>query len=77
MIFSNDTIQKAWKKAGGKCEECGRSLVFTHLEKSGERGAWNTHNKTGLIVGPDTPSNCAILCWRCFMRLNASKFIRK
>ncbi|MGM0607387.1 MAG: hypothetical protein ACQESP_03085 [Candidatus Muiribacteriota bacterium] len=68
MKFTMDTIEKSWKRAGGRCESCSKKLIFTSMNKSYARGAWNTFAKNGLVVGPDTPRNCIILCWTCWQK---------
>ena len=76
MAFSNEVIETAWERAGGKCEcelkkcghtgRCNKELVFDNRGKDGYRGAWEAHHilsqKSG---GSDTLSNCQILCLDC------------
>ena len=69
MEFSTTSIEKAWKKSGGKCEKCHKTLVYLSMDKSGQRGAWNPWDRSGLNgLGPDTAENCQILCYDCYMK---------
>jgi len=75
MAFSDETVKKAWDRAGGKCE-CERTrhnhptphnktLRWESRGSSGPLG-WQAHH--GISVdsgGTDTLSNCEILCWDC------------
>lgn len=66
MAFSENVKLEAFKKAKGRCEECGKQLVWdNHLE--GERGAWEAHHITAISAktGTDTLSNCRVLCLDC------------
>lgn len=62
MAFSEDTIERAWKRQGGRCAACGKRLVWDNRER-GEWGAWHPHHKLPRgYEGTDYLSNCAILC---------------
>jgi 5-methylcytosine-specific restriction endonuclease McrA len=74
MAFSNETVQQAWKRSGGKCEctrimhphqgRCNKELVWENRGREGGRGAWEAHHKVSVQSGgSDTLSNCEILCW--------------
>ena len=76
MGFSNDVVTQAWKRAGERCEcgrvshpshgaRCGNGLIWENRGREGG-GAWEAHHKTA--GGPDTVSNCEILCWDCHLR---------
>ena len=73
MAFSLTVVQQAWQRANGRCEcrrrthnhpyvHCGKQLVWANRGRDG-RGAWEAHHITA--GGPDTLSNCEILCWEC------------
>lgn len=75
MPFPDDVVSAAWKRAGGKCEcartthghyaTCGKTLTWANRGREGV-GAWEAHHKTAdASGGPDTLSNCEILCWDC------------
>ncbi|MCK9223935.1 MAG: hypothetical protein M0R46_01095 [Candidatus Muirbacterium halophilum] len=69
MEFSIKSIEKAWKKSGGICEQCSKRLVYLSMDKSDQRGAWNPWDRSGLNgLGPDTAENCEILCYQCYLR---------
>lgn len=73
MAFPLSVVQQAWQRAGGKCEckrticghtgRCNKQLVWENRGKEGARGAWEAHHITA--GGPDTLSNCEILCLDC------------
>jgi hypothetical protein len=77
MPFSDETVQKAWCDAKGKCEcrrsshdhpfaGCNRELVWENRGRDIERGAWEAHHMTRVMDGrEDELSNCEILCWEC------------
>lgn len=57
--MSNDD---AWNRAKGKCEACGKQLVYNNRSE-GERGAWEAHHiKAQKDGGTNSLSNCKILC---------------
>ncbi len=72
MAFPQSVIDAAWKRSGGRCEcgrashghgkTCGKQLVYGNRGREG-RGKWEGHHK--WADGPDTLSNCEILCWDC------------
>jgi len=60
MAFSDETKRLAFNRAGGRCENenCGRQLSWL--------GNWHAHHKHAVAAGgPDTLSNCQILCIPC------------
>ncbi|NQT29187.1 MAG: HNH endonuclease [Candidatus Saganbacteria bacterium] len=63
MAFSDETIGKAWLRAGGRCERCGRELVLKNRGREG-LGAWEAHHKDDN-ENNDPLINCQILCWPC------------
>ena len=72
--FSDETVEKAWKRSGGYCEcnrvshsnhegrSCGKQLVKENRGREG-RGAWEAHHKGDN--SDNSLSNCEILCWDC------------
>ena len=75
MGFSKETIEAAWKRAGGKCEcrrkthshpgwrgRCGKTLSKSNTKRVG-RGAWEAHHIS--TTGGDGLRNCEILCIDC------------
>ena len=65
MAFSEKTKSEAFTRANGRCESCGKQLVYgNHSE--GERGEWEAHHKTAVASGGnDCLSNCKVLCLNC------------
>lgn len=74
MAFPESVVREAWERADGKCEcrrsgtghnhsgRCSKTLAW------GSRGAesslgWEAHHISA--TGPDTLSNCEILCQPC------------
>ncbi|MBI4726135.1 hypothetical protein HY768_02735 [candidate division TA06 bacterium] len=79
MYFSEETLKKAWGRAGGKCE--GSVLAGGRKEICGKPLFWEKKNTTveikypdgwialpRLVISgkaPDVPANCEILCQEC------------
>lgn len=65
MAFSEKTRHEIFKNARGRCERCGKQLVFeNHVE--GQRGAWEAHHRTSVAAGgTNVPSNGEALCLEC------------
>lgn len=74
MAFSQDVINAAWKRAGGKCEcrrttcphhnsRCDRSL---DPQNKAEGKKWHAHHIVSVSAGgSDGLQNCQILCIPC------------
>jgi 5-methylcytosine-specific restriction endonuclease McrA len=72
MAFSEDVVKEAWKRSGGRCEckreqhghtgRCYKELKLESRGKESEYG-WEAHHIAA--GGPDTVSNCEILCQKC------------
>lgn len=72
MAFSDEVVEQAWQRSGGKCEctrvthghqgKCNKTLIKSNRGREGI-GAWEAHHIS--VVGGDTLSNCQILCWDC------------
>ena len=71
--FPDSVVEKAWNRSGGRCEcrrkghghpygRCPKTLVKKNRGREG-RGKWEPHHTSR--TGPDTLSNCEILCWDC------------
>ena len=70
MAFSKRKEKKIFDNAGGKCEKCGKQIVFENRTK-GERGAWNAHHKNHVSSGgSDTASNGKALCIDCHFSIH-------
>ena len=76
MAFSQDVINKAWKRAGGKCEctrrDCPEHIVVSCrrvLDPYNKRPGmkWEAHHKNAQknLSSHDGASNCEILCVAC------------
>lgn len=73
MSFPDKVVSEAWIRADGKCEcereshghrtPCGKSLFWKSRGREEGKGAWEAHHKES--GGPDTLSNCEIICWDC------------
>lgn len=72
MPFPESVVMQAWCRSGGLCEctrtthgHAGRCPRILRWESRGTEGpdGWEAHHiRAG---GPDTLSNCEILCQRC------------
>jgi len=81
--FPEDVVRQAWTRAGGRCEcqgashlygRCNRELVWENRGRETGTGAWEAHH----IVSQETGgapilSNCEILCWDCYRRVEAKQ----
>ena len=65
MAFSEEIKRKIFDNARGKCEKCGKALIYGN-HKEGESGAWEAHHKTSVNSGgQDVASNGKALCLQC------------
>jgi 5-methylcytosine-specific restriction endonuclease McrA len=73
MAFAQSVVDQAFDSSGGRCE-CtrathphGSNRCTTRLQRANRGrelpGGWEAHHRTA--GGPDTLSNCQILCWPC------------
>lgn len=65
MAFSDTTKRLIFDNANGKCERCGKQLVFENHHE-GQYGAWEAHHRTSVQAGGgDYASNGEALCLAC------------
>ena len=66
MAFSKETKDKAWHRAGGKCQ-CTRSACSHHTGRcNANLQKWHAHHITSVQAGGgDGLSNCEALCVPC------------
>jgi hypothetical protein len=66
MAFSNSILDKAFIRAGGKCEICRTNLRFNY--KGGKNDmSWEAYKiKQGGGTSEDGLDNCKILCADCY-----------
>ena len=70
MAFSEATKRRIFDNAGGKCEKCGKQIVFDNRTK-GKRGAWNAHHKNHVASsGSNTARNGRALCIDCHVSIH-------
>ena len=62
MSFNNETKRMAFTRANGRCQSCGKQLVFENNGRFG-LGCWEAHHINSN--GADVLSNCKILCFDC------------
>ena len=73
MAFSQETIDQAWRQAGGKCEcslrncgHTGRCNKVLDPQNSTAGKKWHAHHVVSQEAGgSDGLSNCLILCVDC------------
>ncbi len=76
MAFSYEVVKAAWERSGGRCEcgrkicghlgRCNKALTWRARGCDDDPGGWEAHHKTAVASGgPDTLSNCEILCIPC------------
>ena len=78
MTFSDEIVERAWKRSGGICE-CTRTnhthsgVCKQQLDKS-QRGnkdnphGWQVHSISGFYK--DIASDCEIICLICYHQLS-------
>ncbi|MDR0466803.1 MAG: HNH endonuclease [Deltaproteobacteria bacterium] len=62
MAFSEAVKKQALERAGGKCENCGKPVTMATCEAH--------HKQPEASGGPDTLSNCRILCPQCHDKIH-------
>jgi len=73
--FSNETVEKAWRRSLGYCEKCGKKLIKGNRGRDGE-DYWEAHHKDGNPKN-DKPENCQILCWPCHEKTFKKSFTER
>ena len=70
MAFSEETIERAWKRQEGHCAACDGLMVRKNRGGNlGYRGAWEAHHKKPIKDGgTDYLNNCALLHLRCHLK---------
>lgn len=73
IVFSQDVVDAAWRRAQGRCEcrsfhskRCWAKLTKNNRGHEGYPGAWEAH-----YIDPNgaaTLDNCEILCWDCYIK---------
>lgn len=63
MAFPDSVVEAVWQIVNGKCEKCGKQLVWDNRGRE-DRGAWEAHHIDGN-PNNNTHSNCRILYWDC------------
>jgi hypothetical protein len=76
MAFPDSVVAEAWKRSGGCCEcsrwnhlhggPCNVRLIREARGNDKVLGGWEAHHVTA--GGPDTLSNCEILCIPCHVK---------
>lgn len=62
MSFPSYIIEQAWQRAGGRCEECKKKLVWSNRGRNG-RGSWEPHHIWPQANGGgNSLANCSVLC---------------
>jgi hypothetical protein len=77
MTFSNEILERVWKRSGGVCE-CtrekhvhGRCKQQLNKDQRGDRDSphgWEAHSISGLYK--NVASDCEILCWGCYKSIS-------
>ena len=63
--FTPEEIEQAFRKAGGRCECCGKQLSWSSSRVNGGRGQWEAHHgsrSTPVILCTGGPENCHLNC---------------
>lgn len=67
MAFSEETKNKAYQRAGGKCE-CTMKCSHHSVSRCDAqlRGEWHAHHRTAIAAGgDDSLGNCIAMCVTC------------
>lgn len=63
--FIPEEIEWAFEKAGGRCECCGKMLVWRNSRANPGRGQWEAHHggrNSPVILCTGEPENCHLNC---------------
>jgi hypothetical protein len=63
--FSNEAVERAFDRAGGECECCGKKLGWHSSRSTGGWGQWEAHHgsrSTPVILCTGEPENCHLNC---------------
>jgi hypothetical protein len=63
--YSSDEIERAFVRAGGCCECCGKRLVWEHSRSNPGQGGWEAHHGgrySPVILCTGEPENCHLNC---------------
>jgi len=63
--FTKDEVERAWNRAGGDCECCGKKLSWPNRGRKSGRGAWEAHHgsrSSPVILCTNEPENCHLYC---------------
>ena len=63
--FTADEIERAFRRAGGKCECCGKELSWGMSRANPGRGQWEAHHgsrSSPVILCTGDPENCHLNC---------------
>ena len=73
MPFSDEIVERAWRRSGGVCEcirtkhthggRCRQQVKKDQRNKASPSG-WEAHSISGLYK--NIASDCEILCWDCY-----------
>ncbi len=80
MPFSNEIVEGAWKRSGGKCEctlprhghtgRCNKQLIKTDKAAEASSYGWKVHSLSGAFK--KDLADCQILCASCFKTITDS-----
>ena len=60
-LLPDDVVMRAWVSSSGKCERCGKQLVFENRYRD-RSGRWVAQTRKQY---PDSIRDCTIVCWEC------------
>jgi hypothetical protein len=73
MTFSDEIVERAWKRSGGICEctrgnhghggRCKQQLIKDLRDDKSSQNGWEAHSISGQYR--NLASDCEILCWEC------------
>ncbi len=63
--FDSDQVERAYERAGGACECCGKRLAWANSRGNPGRGQWEAHHgsrSSAVILCTGAPENCHLNC---------------
>ena len=74
MPFSNEIVERVWRRSGGVCEcvrtththvgRCKQQLTKDLRGDQGNQNGWEARSIGGQYK--NLASDCEILCWKCY-----------
>jgi len=63
--FAPQEVERAFDRADGRCECCGKKLAYGSSRRAGGRGAWEAHHgsrSSAVVLCTSEPESCHLNC---------------